>query len=430
MLRLGRGRLRLRPSSHIRSLVKESFIPRHPSTYRWVALIAIALAAVNLRTAVASLSPLLSFLSEEISVSVEAWALLGALPPLGFALGAFLTPLLTARIGFERLMLVVLGALTLSLGGRALAGGSLALLLTSAVAFSAIGVLNVLLPPIVKRYFARSIGVVTTLYVTLMSVGTFVAPLAAVPLAIAWGWRLSLLTWAILALVAAISWLPFWKSADQASDSGQPMRAVPVRGLPFTHMIRSPITWGITALCGAPGFIAYAIFAWYPTMTIETAGATVLQAGTLLAFYSAMGAPGALILPLLVKRDGAIIGLIIACGCCFVVGFTGMLIAPAAGVWLWAMLGGLGQLHFPLSLTLMGMRARTERGSASLSSVTQGSAYLIASAGPVLIGILHDRTAAWAGSLVLLVVVAAVGTALGLLAGKRRYIEDGLSSKS
>lgn len=392
--------------------------------HRWTVLVAIALAALNLRTAVASLSPLHSFVSKEIAISSAAWALLGALPPLGFALGAYSVPLFTARVGLERSMLVVLVALTLGLSGRAMAGGPIGLLANSAFAFAAIGVLNVLLPPIVKRYFAGSIGAVTTLYVVLMSVGAFIAPLAAVPFAIAWGWRPSLAIWAALALLAAVLWLPFWRRGEDVDDADRLPLTVKVRRLPMARVVRSRVTWGITALCAAPGFIAYAIIAWYPTMAIESAGSTVLQAGTLLAVYSVMGVPGALLLPLIVRRDGAIVGLVIACGCCFVTGFSGMLLAPESGVWIWAVLCGLGQLQFPLSLTLMGIRARTEKGSAALSSVTQGSAYLMASTGPVLIGILRIRTETWTASIVLLLLVAAGGTILGLFAGKRRYIED------
>ena len=58
--------------------------------------------------------------------------------------------------------------------------------------FAAVGVGNILLPPLVKKYFPDRIGLMTTIYSTTMAVASFTPPLVAVPVADAAGWRVSL----------------------------------------------------------------------------------------------------------------------------------------------------------------------------------------------------------------------------------------------
>ena len=71
---------------------------------------------------------------------------------------------------------------------------------STAVIFAAVGVGNVLLPPLVKKYFPDRIGLMTTIYSTTMAVASFGPPLVAVPIADAAGWRLSLGLWAVFAV--------------------------------------------------------------------------------------------------------------------------------------------------------------------------------------------------------------------------------------
>ena len=79
--------------------------------------------------------------------------------------------------------------------------------LGSAISFAGLGIGNVLLPPLVKKYFPDRIGLVTTLYVTMLSVSTFIPPLLAVPVADAAGWRVSLGMWAVVGLLAVMPWI-------------------------------------------------------------------------------------------------------------------------------------------------------------------------------------------------------------------------------
>ena len=62
-----------------------------------------------------------------------------------------------------------------------LAGGTGGLLVGSVVALAGMGIGNVVLPPLVKRYFADRVGTVSTLYITVLQLGTILPALVAVP---------------------------------------------------------------------------------------------------------------------------------------------------------------------------------------------------------------------------------------------------------
>lgn len=78
-----------------------------------------------------------------------------------------------------------------------------------AVVGSGIALLNVLMPGLIKRDFPDKAAGMTALYSTAMILGATVSAAAAVPLEHALGgWRGSLVSWALLAAVAACAWLP------------------------------------------------------------------------------------------------------------------------------------------------------------------------------------------------------------------------------
>src|SRR3546814_20349239 len=72
-------------------------------------------------------------------------------------------------------------------------------MLGSIVALAGMGMGNVVLPPLVKRYFADRVGTLSTLYITVLQLGPILPALVAVPVAAAVGWRISLGAWALVA---------------------------------------------------------------------------------------------------------------------------------------------------------------------------------------------------------------------------------------
>jgi CP family cyanate transporter-like MFS transporter len=85
---------------------------------------------------------------------------------------------------------------------------------------------------------------------------------------------------------------------------------------------------------------------------------------------------------------------------------------------------GLGGGTFPLLLTMLGLRARTDAGTAALSGFVQSVGYLIAALGPLMVGLLYDATGTWRGAEIFLLVTLSVQTAAGLFVGRSRHVED------
>ena len=378
-----------------------------------LAAAAVVLLALTLRIAVASLSPLLTVIGRDFEVPAAVVGLIGMAPPVAFALSGMVTPAIERRLGLERTVLIaaVVGATMLSL--RAAAADAWSLLAATAGIFAAVGVGNVLLPTVVKKYFPDRIGLMTTVYSTTMAVATFTPPLVAVPLADAVGWRGSFVTWAVVALAAVVPWiaLSLRARASSADAVDEPRTAV------LSRIVRVPQTWALVVTFGVNSAVAYAMFAWLPPLLIEVAGVDAAEAGGLLALFSFMGLPVSLLVPLLVARLGRTTPFYVVAVAGGLTGVVGLLVAPAAATVLWVVLIGIPPLMFPLALTLFGLRTRSHETAVALSGFVQSVGYGFAALMPLAIGVTHEATGGWTvglcvlgGALVLVVPAAVIMT--------------------
>lgn len=388
---------------------------------RALALTGILLVALNLRTAVASLSPIATTISADIPLPAVLLGALGMVPPLCFAVFGIATPAFTRRFGLEGVLIAALVVLMTGLVGRGLAPDAWWLLIASAATFAGIGVGNVVLPPLVKKYFPDRVGLLTTMYATILSLSTLVPPLIAVPVAEAAGWRTSLALWSVFALAALVPWIvlvvkPRRNTADVLPEEGEPALV--------SRIWRSTIAWSLTAIFFTSSFNAYSIFAWLPTMLEDIAGVTPAQAGILLSVYAGVGLPASLVVPIIAARYHRVGTLIVIGISCFVVGYAGLLFAPTTLPWLWVFFAGAGPLLFPLTLVLINLRTRTHEGAVALSGFVQSVGYLAAAVGPLLVGVIHETTGSWSGALVLLLASVALAAIAGPVVSRRRFLED------
>lgn len=114
----------------------------------------------------------------------------------------------------------------------------------------------------------------------------------------------------------------------------------------------------------------------------------------------------------------------IGCAVCYLVGFAGLLWFPLTGTVFWMLIVGLGPSTFPAAITLINLRSRTGAGSAALSGFVQGVGYLVASAGPLVFGLLYELSGHWTLPFEFLL-VAVVALLIGSYQACRpRYFED------
>ena len=376
----------------------------------------------NLRGSIASLPPLFPELHGVLHLSAAALSVLGALPVLCFGLFSAVAAPLSRVFGEER----VLGAALLVLcAGLLLRGLAPTVLLFpgTAVACSAIALMNVLLPSLVKRRRPDRAGLLIGLYLTALCTGAIVGPLIAVPLFEAAGgasraMQITVAVWAVPALVGAAVWLPQlrFRTLPESFD-------VQARGRPGAlAMSRRVLAWQVAAFMGLQSLSYYAVLSWFPTM-FRDRGMSAAHAGALLALMNLGNAVTALLIPVLAHRlsDQRKLAAIstLATGC----GLAGAAFGPLGTVPLFMFLLGLGQgATLGLGTFYTMARAADPVISASLSAFAQGAGYLIAIAGPLLIGLLHATSGGWALPVWTLLALAALQLATGWLAGRPKTI--------
>ncbi|HCS60748.1 MAG TPA: MFS transporter [Microbacterium sp.] len=416
---------------------------------RALAVLGIVLCAFSLRSAVASLSPLLGYITVEFPLPTAVIGLIGTAPPVCFAIFGLLTPLFERRLGLERVTVIALTAIAIGLVLRGFSVGPVSLLATTALIFAGVGMGNILVPPLVKKYFPDRLGMMLTLYTTAMSVSTFLPPLIAVPVADAVGWRMSLGLWGVFAVAGALPWiamlmtgrttavtpparpvtLPIETVSTSASDPAElstgPIAIAPTNSRAFRRLVRLPLAWSIAVVFSTSSIMAYVSFAWLPSIVADIEGVTATAAGLLLSLFAVMSLPASLLVPVLVVRFQATRQLYTVALISGLLGIAGLLFwSNAVTVWLWTGLFGIVGVMFPLALVLVSIRSRTPESAVALSSFVQSAGYVIAAGFPLLVGVLHDLSGSWTIPLLVIGGVLIVTIPFGIIAGRRRTVEE------
>jgi len=399
---------------------------------RVVALVGVVTVAFSLRTAVTAISPIIDQIRGDIPITDVGIGLIGMLPPIFFALSGFLGPLVSRRLGLEGAILSSVAVMVVGHLLRASSGSFALLLAGSAVTLVGVGICNVMLPPVVKRYFPDRVGLVTAGYATLMSVSTAIPSLLAVPLSDSIGWRFSLAIWAAVAGTALVPWIVLLgrhrrARAVAALDASTAVEA-PDPALE-RRLWHSPVAVAITITFSVSTLNVYATFAWLPQILVDIVGSTPGEAGSLLAVYAIAGLPASIVAPILVNRLKSPARVILAGVLFFAVGYLGLLIAPAPLTVLWVVLIGLGPILFPVCLVLINLRTRSHTGSVALSGFAQGIGYTVGALGPLLVGVLHDASGGWTLPLSFLFATSFVAIIGAVVLARPGLVEDQLGGK-
>jgi MFS transporter, CP family, cyanate transporter len=400
-----------------------------PLTGRLLALFGMLLVALNVRTAVSSLSPIIPFIRDDFELSTLAVSFLGMLPPLGFALSGLIAPIITRRLGLEATLLTLLATIVLGSLIRAVSGDWGLLGVGTLLALVGMGMGNVLLPVVVRKYFPDRIGSMTALYLVIVSIGAFSPPLIAVPVAEAAGWRVSLGQWAMVALIASIPWIFALRQNKVEEPVVTQALTIPI-SVRHVKIWKSPTAMAMVVIWAVSALNGYAIFAWLPQILMDESGSTPAEAGILLALYAAMGIPAALSMPVLAVRYPNQAPLIYLSGILFFIGYGGLIFLPGWWSWLWVLLAGLGPILFPLNLALFNIRTRSQETLLRISGFAQGFGYLAAATGPLVIGILHEITGTWTSSLWFLFLTAIPAMLAGRIISRQKTIDEELEQRS
>jgi MFS transporter, CP family, cyanate transporter len=376
---------------------------------------ALVLVALCLRAPFAAVGPVLDELGEELSQSTGALAVVTALPLACFGLLSPVAPVLAARIGLHRAAVAATAVLLLGIGLRI--AGAAGLYAGTVLLTGGIAVVNVLMPALARAEYRERSAVVLGATIGSMSFSAALGTGLSQPLAELTG--------------SAVTALALWAVPVSAGLAGLALlaRFRPERELPpppagrRTAILRDRVALAVMAFFGLQSLSFYAMLTWLPAILEDDAGVSPVTAGGLVAVAAVLGAPLSLVVPPLAARSRNQGVWVLVSVVQVSVGIGGLLIAPAVAPAVWSMLCGFGTgAAFPLAMSLFLLRARDVAQTGRLSAAGQSAGYLVASTGPLAVGLLHDATGGWRAGLFLLLAVTVAQTVVGLAAARPRLV--------
>jgi CP family cyanate transporter-like MFS transporter len=376
-----------------------------------VAVLGVVVLAFNMRTAIGEIPPVLP----DLGLSSAGQSILATVPVVCFGLAALGAPALRTRLGEERGLLSVLAVLLAGVLVRA-AWPSGGLFPGTVLVGCSIAVMNVLTPSLVRRRFPGHVGLMTGVYTTALVAGGSLAAATTVPLRDAAGGSLHLALgiWAIPIAIALVVWLPQRRHRALPAVGGG-REAIRALG-------HSRVAWYVTLFMGAQSLLYYAPLSWLPAIHRDQ-GIDATTAGFLLSTLNLISIPTTFLAPVLAHRMADQRKAVAGCVALTAAGLLGILLGPSSLALVWVVVLGLGQgAALSLALLMIVLRAADDHTAARLSSMAQGFGYLLAAAGPLVMGLLHAATGGWDVPLAWLVALCSLELLFGLAAARTRVV--------
>lgn len=370
----------------------------------------IILIAVNLRTSIASVGPLIPFIRADLGLSNGLAGFLTTLPLLTFATFSLFTPAIGKRLGMGRAIFLAMILLGLGMILR-VTGGIELLLIGTGITGIGIVIANVLLIPLIKVRLPEKLGLMTALMATIMSLFAAVAAGTSVPLAVDLnlGWRGSLAFWSIFILIAMVLWIPQIRRPKAGLDSDQS---------PAKNVWKSRLAWHVTLFMGCQSVMYFTLTAWLPDMLISR-GWSPVEAGAVSAVTQLLGLIGSYFAPAILIRQKQQSTFTLIVGIMYLIGFTGLFFHLD---WLTYLSLGIIGISMGASLsigyTLISLRTAEDATTAKLSAMVQSSGYYLAALGPFLFGVSLDLFNNWNFLIVFMLFFTAQFIYFGMSAGR------------
>lgn len=384
----------------------------------WLLLLGIGLVGANLRVPLTSVGALIPFIRDDLGINNTIAGAITTLPLLAFAILSPFAPKIANRIGMNRTIALSLILLIIGIAIRSLFGISLIFVGTLFIGL-AIAVGNVLIPAIVKINFPLQIGLMTGIYAIFMNVFAAIGTGFSIPIAEVGrlGWRGSIGIWILLAIFTLAVWMPQIRGEKKSS-----VTKVTVDNK--TNLWRSPLAWQVTFFMGCQSFIYYVNVAWLPDILISK-GYDANVAGWIVFILLAVFIPFTFIMPIVAEKLTNQVGLSVATGGLFILGYLAVFFGSSVFVFIGAiMLGTANGSSFGLAMMFFTLRTKDGVEAAELSGMAQSIGYLLAAVGPVIIGALYDLTNEWFIPFCLLLIMAILILLNGVAAGKDRQVSD------
>lgn len=384
-------------------------------------VLAIIFIGASLRSPISSVGPLVPFFSEDLEITNTTIGFLNTLPLLAFGLFSPFIPKMAGRFGMEVPLLISMVILSIGILIRGLDGPFLLFIGTALIGVS-IAVGNVLSPGLIKATFPFKVGLMTGIYSFSMNVVSALSGGLSVSVATSTGfdWRIALVMWGIFPLIVVL--VLILRMPMVLHERKKVFKKIDSK--PSNKLWQSPLAWVITFYMGCQSLIPYTLFAWLPAILVDK-GFTENTAGWLMTIYQLGLLPTSFIAPIVANKFkdqrgiGAVSGLMWFFGLLGITAFNGNAIIP------FLILTGVGAgTSFTLAMMFFVLRTNSVEQSAQLSGMAQSAGYIIASLGPLFLGMISEMLGGWNIPLVILMAVALVITVLGFFAGSNKTVTN------
>lgn len=342
------------------------------------------LTAFSARSNLISVGPVLPLIQAELRLSYAQAGLLFAIPILMMGLCSIPGGLIIAKLGVKPVLIFSLALLGIGGGLRAISANAPSLFVFTAMAGAGVGLVQPVLPRLVKDRFATNTGIITGIYTSGFAVGaTVVAALAIpvlVPLSGSLTWRGPFILWGGLVAIVVVGWL--FVPASQ----GRPKESL----APFARIFRNRLCWIAAGIFLTQSVIYYVLNSWLASY-YQSLGFPLAKAASTIAFVAGgsivFGFGGPVISDRLGRRPPFLVA---AVG--VIAGILGLMLWPVQGYRLWPLLlGSSTAVLFTTSFVIpVDVAAADEVGAFTGLMLTVGYGGVVI--GPTLIGLLRDVT--------------------------------------
>lgn len=373
---------------------------------------AIMLMSAIVKSPLTVVSSLLTMIQAEYGLDAGAAGIINSVPLIAFAVISLFISTAAQKLGAGKVCLAGMACGAIGILLCAYVGVS-GLYVGMALIGISIAVASVLLPAVIKAYFPKHIGTMTSIFVTVMSVLPGIAGAISVPLALRYNWNTSLAVWAVLAVIIVLLWVPNLKCSITAD--GETSR--------FRDVMHSKMSWWITLQCSMASVIFYSLLSWLATI-LQDKGFDTATAGYFSSVFVLIGIPGSFVVPILANKmkNQSVLGISVAMF--YVIGvLLLMFINSWALVLIAVILAGIGtSTVFSYGIASFSIHTRSAADASTLSGMSQSLGYFLGAVGPFFMGKLYDISGNW--NIALLVVLVAAGLAVlsGYKVGKPHVI--------